>query len=140
MGRSINFDTIEGILRSQNYTKPKRNILISPEKVTKAAIRRANEADRDTVDEFWSYKEQTYRYVVNSHVGILADYACQLYMRRHLDKIALDDYFCTEEQIFRKIPGLRELLTSRTIEADILKLLDKPIRFQKDMPRRRAGA
>src|SRR6266851_7578053 len=124
----INFDTIEGILRSQTYIKPKR-ISISPERVTIAALWRSNNDDRDIVDEFLSYKDRIYRYVINSQIGVLADYACQHYMRRHLVHISPKDYFATEGQLFRKMPGLRELLKSPSFSTSMLKLIDRPIAF-----------
>ena len=75
---------------------------------------------RRAVDEFWLYKDQVYRHVINSRVGVLADFACQFFMRRHLDEVTPEDYFVTEAYIFRKLRGLRDLLTSRSFEAQIL--------------------
>ena len=120
---SINFDTIEGILRARAYTNA--NIL-SPETVTQAALRRSGERDRRTVDEFWSYKEQVYR-LINSPTGVLADFACQSFMRRHLDVMTHDDYFITEGDIFRKLPGLHDLLTSPSFKSEIMRQMDRPI-------------
>lgn len=125
----INFDTIEGILRSHSYVKRGPSIL-SPEIVTEAAIRRASLSDRNTVDGFWGYKDQVYKYVINSRAGVLADFACQLFLRRHLDQVSAEDYFGTEPQIFRKLPGLRELLISRTFRDDIMRRLDRPIAYK----------
>lgn len=121
----INFDTIEGILRARAYTNAK---LLSPETVTQAALRRSSERDRRTVDEFWSYKEQVYR-LINAPTGVLADFACQSFMRRHLDAMTHDDYFITEEDLFRKLPGLRDLLTSPSFESEIMRQMDRPIRY-----------
>lgn len=125
----INFDTIEGILRSQTFARPSASIP-SPESVTEAAIKRADEKDRDMVDEFWAYKDKVYRHVINSRSGTLADFACQFFMRRHLDDLNEGDYLKTEGQIFRKLPGLRKLLTSHSFEAEVTRLLDMPITYK----------
>jgi len=125
----INFDTIEGILRSQTYTKANPN-MPSPEAVTEAAFRRLGEDDRGKVDSFWLHKDQVYRHIINSRVGVLADFACQLFMRRHLDQLMPSDYFSTEIEFFRKLHGLRKLLTNRSFETEIMRQLDRPIVYK----------
>jgi hypothetical protein len=125
----INFDTIEGILRTQKYATPRATIP-SPEAVTEAAIKRQTKQDRDLVDQFWSYKDWVYRQVINSRQGVLADFACQLFMRRHLGELSAADYFSTENQIFHILRGLRELLTSRSFEVNIKRYLDRPVRYR----------
>ncbi|HMK79992.1 MAG TPA: HD domain-containing protein [Xanthobacteraceae bacterium] len=125
----INFDTIEGILRSQSYAKPRPNIP-SPETVTEAALHRESDKDRALVDEFWTYKDQVYRHIINSRSGVLADFACQAFMRANLDKVSMDDYFASEVDIFRKFPGLREALTSRTFEFELMQSLEGPIAYK----------
>jgi uncharacterized protein len=125
----INFDTIEGILRSQTYARPNPNIP-SPEAIMEAALRRSSERDRAAVDEFWMYKDQVYRYLINSRTGVLADFACQLYMRQNLNKITVNDYFLTETQMFRKLHGLQKLLTSPLFEAGIMRQLDESILYK----------
>jgi HD superfamily phosphohydrolase len=122
----INFDTIEGILRSRTYTKANASIP-SPEAVIEAAIRRYDQKDVTIVDRFWNYKDEVYRHIINSRQGILADLACQWSMREHLHQFRPDDYFSTEPEIFRKLPGLRKLLTGRSFETEMLKRLDKPV-------------
>ena len=111
----INFDTIEGILRTRVYTKPAISPL-APELVVAAAVNRATSADQEIVDQFWLCKDQIYTHVINSKTGILADLACQLFMKRHMAEIKKDDYFSTEEVIFKKLPGLRNLLRSRNFK------------------------
>jgi uncharacterized protein len=125
----INFDTIEGILRTQKYATPNAN-MPSPEAVTEAAIRRATKRDRELVDQFWSYKDRVYRHVINSRQGVLADFACQMFMRRHLTELSAADYFTTESHIFRTLRGLRELLTSRSFESEVRRHLDRPILYK----------
>jgi uncharacterized protein len=125
----INFDTIEGILRAHAFAKPNPNIP-DPEIVTTAALNRANDQDRTIVDAFWSYKDWVYQHIINSRAGILADFACQLFMRRNLHEISASDYFASEPQIFRKLQGLRSLLTSRSFERDIASHIDGPIAYK----------
>ena len=125
----INFDTIEGILRSRTYTKANANVP-SPEAVTEAAIRRADQKDIEVVDSFWHYKDEVYRHIINSRRGVLADLACQWSMRGHLHQFEPDDYFSTESEVFRKLPDLRKLLTDRSFETEILRQLTKPVLYK----------
>jgi HD superfamily phosphohydrolase len=132
-GGPINFDTIEGILRTLTYAKRQSKVL-SPELVAEAALRRSSDKDRAIVDDFWLCKDKVYRYVINSRIGVLADFACQLFMRRHLKLLTRKDYFFTEAQIFRKLRGLHQLLTSTSFEAQVTialkeKLVYKARRF-----------
>jgi hypothetical protein len=64
------------------------------------------------VDQFWQEKDLVYRHVINSTAGILADQVCQSFLYQNLKAIDAVDYFTTEEQLFRKLPGLRQLLTN----------------------------
>ena len=109
----INFDTIEGILRTRTFGKVPA--AFQPDAVVEAAVRRATPEDMRIVDRFWSYKDQVYRHVINSRAGILADQACQMFMRRNVSKLRSSDYFTTEETLFRKLPGLRELPTINSL-------------------------
>jgi uncharacterized protein len=122
----INFDTIEGILRSCKYTKANANIP-SPEAVVDAAIRRSDKRDVAIVDSFWNYKDEVYRHIINSRRGVLADLACQWSMREYIHQFGPGDYFSTEPEIFRKLPGLRKLLTDRAFETEMLRQLVKPV-------------
>ena len=128
-GGPINFDTIEGILRAEAYAR-RRPHIAGPEIVLDAAMRRASDNDRIVVDEFWMQKDRIYRHLINSRRGVLADFACQLFMRRNINKLEPGDYFTTESLIFRKLPGLRQFLTRRSFESDIMLLLDRPIDFK----------
>ena len=124
----ISFDTIEGILRSCEYIRRSPTIF-SPDFVTDAAVRRADDKDRDTVDTFWKYKNFVYNNIINSQDGILSDFACKLFLRRNLARIDLDSYFGTETKLFQKLPGLRDLLTSRTFKSEIMRLIDEPVHY-----------
>ena len=122
----INFDTIEGILRSQTYEKPAPRL--SPETVMLAATRRTGEADRMTVDDFWLYKDIVYGNIINSEKGMLADALCQDAMRRSLGRFSRGDYFISERALFAKLPDLRERLTAPRFEQLARQTLASPLR------------
>ena len=122
----INLDTIEGILRSYRYIRQAPTIP-RPDIVTDAAIRRANEEDRDTVDIFWKYKDWVYNNIINSKEGILSDFACKLFLRRNLEQIDRDSYFDTENRLFRKLPYLKDFLMSHTFEKEVIRLINEPV-------------
>ncbi|MGA8494790.1 MAG: HD domain-containing protein [Xanthobacteraceae bacterium] len=128
-GGPINFDTIEGIFRSQAYAGPRLSIA-NPEIVLDAAINRKTDGDRGVVDEFWLYKDLVYRQLINSRRGVLADFACQLFMRNNIAALKANDYFNTEVGIFRKLPGLRNLLTSRSFDVDVASFFDRGIAYR----------
>ncbi|WP_375267826.1 HD domain-containing protein [Phenylobacterium sp.] len=104
----INFDTIEGILRSWKYVRPKASAP-SPDKVVFASINRATGDDRATVDGFWQYKDYTYNYVVRSEFGVASDFLCESVVFSNISRLSRSDYFLTEKQLFGKVPELREL-------------------------------
>lgn len=122
----INFDTMEGICRTYRYLHP-RSAIPSPEDVTLAALNRKVEEDRKTVDQFWMRKGEVYSLLVGSRKGVLADLTCQAHLRRHVKRIGIEDYFGTEKAIFRKLPGLRDLLASPSMEQKAVELLSGPI-------------
>lgn len=105
----INFDTIEGILRTRTFGNAPAAFL--PDVVVDAAINRSSAIHQEIVDQFWRYKDQVYRYVINSPLGVLADQTCQIFARKNLMKLGAADYFATEDALFQKLPGLRSLLT-----------------------------
>ena len=125
----INFDTIEGVLRSCEYFRS-TSTMTRPDTVAEAAIRRETPEDRDVVDRFWGYKDWVYKKIINSRMGVLSDLACQLFLRRHLDDIDVDSYFETEPDFFRRLPRLRELLVSSKFEIDVLRLIEEPVRYK----------
>ena len=103
----------------------------SPDEVTRAAIRRADETDQDTVDAFWRCKNEVYKWIINSRKGVLSDFACRSFMRRHIESIRLEeDYFGTEGDIFRKLPGLKALLERQSFEHDVMQHIGAPISYQ----------
>ncbi|MDR7039026.1 HD superfamily phosphohydrolase [Methylobacterium sp. BE186] len=108
----INFDTIEGILRSYSYIKNAATNL-RPDAVVRAAIERCGDRSRRTVDAFWLHKDLVYTKLVNSQVGVLADRICKQIMEDHLALFSRNDFFSTETGLFEKLPELRKLLTSK---------------------------
>jgi HD superfamily phosphohydrolase len=108
----INFDTIEGILRSRRYAT-RATIPISPVKVVQAATVRASDADRAVVDSFWAYKDEVYKHVIRAPAGVLADYVCQETARSNLGKLSIEDFYGGEASLFRKLPTLRPLLVDK---------------------------
>ena len=125
-GGPINFDTIEGILRSHTYEKPAPRL--SPETVAVAATRRRDAADRDTVDEFWRCKDMVYGNIINCEKGLLADAVCQDAMRREIGRFTRADYLVTERRLFAKLPELRALLTAPHFEREARRALTAPLR------------
>ena len=124
----INFDTIEGILRSYAYMQQSPTSL-RPDRVTDAATGRTNERDRRLVDAFWMLKDWVYKNIINSHDGIVADFVCRMFLRRSLARIERDAFFDTEGRLFQQLPGLKELLTSRRFEDDAIRVLDEPVHY-----------
>lgn len=110
----INFDTIEGIMRSRQYAL-KGSRPVSPFRILIAAINRQNPEDQELVDRFWAYKHEVYNLVIRSRDGVLADYACQEIAKTEISSLSADDYFSTESNLFRKIPRLRKMLTSKSL-------------------------
>src|SRR5581483_2589499 len=123
----INFDTIEGILRTRAFGKAPP--AFPPDIVVDAAINRSSSIDQEIVDQFWSYKDQAYRHVINSSFGILADRVCQAFARLHFDNLSASDYFTTEDILFRKLPGLRQLLTSPNFISEAKNYLPDTIEY-----------
>jgi uncharacterized protein len=105
----INFDTVEGILRSRMYVRPDP-IIPSPEAVIEAAYNRSSASDLSIVDEFWSSKDTIYRHLINSQAGIFADSISREVMKENITKFSATDFFATENDIFNKVPVLRASL------------------------------
>lgn len=126
----INFDTVEGILRSQSYNPLSQASLLNPEAIMEAALFRKTESHRKYVDEFWTYKDQIYGSVVNSQAGVLADYACRAHMEANMSRFTAADYYATEDLVFQKMPGLRSLLTDPAFESLVLQHLKEPVCFK----------
>lgn len=129
-GGPINFDTIEGVLRSYMYVGW-RSTSRRPADVALAAIRRASDDDRNAVDAFWRCKNEVYEWIINSRKGVLSDCVCQSFMRRHIESVRPeDDFFGAEDDIFRKLPGLKALLECQSFEQEVMEHIDTPILYQ----------
>ncbi|MBE1723691.1 HD domain-containing protein [Bombella apis] len=102
----INFDTIEGILRSHLYLEENKRAP-HPEEIILAAIYRQNSESEKTVDTFWKCKEEVYNTLIRSEEGIISDYICELFSSNILEK---NDYFLTDDKLFEKVPQLRNLV------------------------------
>ncbi|WP_315860278.1 HD domain-containing protein [Rhizobium leguminosarum] len=107
----INFDTIEGILRSRDYMNA-QYISPRPTDILIAAINRNSRNDRNIVDSFWRYKHEIYQFIVRSPGGVLADHLAREAYKRNLSKINKADFFSTEKRMIRRIHDLREVLFS----------------------------
>ena len=135
MAGPINFDTIEGILRSSIYFRPRLNFP-KPEVVLEAAIQRSGDDDRAIIDQFWLAKDFVYQHLINSNSGILADYVCKAYLRQNLNdirkenRVNADDFFSTEADVFKKTCGLRERLTDPNFYDLIVSELSEPIPYK----------
>ena len=119
----ITFDTIEGISRSYQYLT---HAAPSPRDVVIAATARASNDDQQVVDAFWRRKHEVYCRVIHSWKGILADFASQEALRRHIHRVSMADYFGDDRLMFNRLPGLKEALTSTSMEREVALRLGTP--------------
>lgn len=124
----INFDTIEGVLRSHAYMQQSSTSL-RPNRVTDAATGRTSDRDRNVVDAFWMHKDWVYKNIINSHDGVVADFVCRTFLRRSLARVERGAFFDTEAKLFQQLPGLRALLTSRRFEDEAIRMLDESVPY-----------
>ena len=115
----ITFDTIEGISRSHQYLAPPFRAP-NPRNVVIAATKRGSEGDQQIVDGFWNRKHDVYSRVVHSEKGILADHASQEALRNRIDAVSMADYFGDDRHLFATLPGLKEVLTSKSMEREVI--------------------
>jgi uncharacterized protein len=95
--RSVNVDTAEAILRCNLYMVT-CDMQITAPRVIEAMVRMDRWAE-EVLDEFWRLKQLVYSKLIQSEVGILADYICKRYMEINLDTFAKDYYFATERAL-----------------------------------------
>ena len=119
----ITFDTIEGISRAHQYLPAPAP---SPTEVVIAATERATNDDQEIVDGFWHHKDEVYRLVVHSRQGILADFASQEALRQHIRQVSMEDYFGNDQLMFKKLPGLKDTLTSTSMDREDSHHLETP--------------
>lgn len=126
----INFDTVEGILRSREYLGL-QNTRLHPAKVITAAYYRETSYHNEIVDEFWRCKGEMYNLAIRSERGVLYDLILERMLEINSDLILEEDFFGTESQLFAKIPLLRQLSMSNLDIVDFLSLLPSKIEYQK---------
>lgn len=124
----INFDTIEGILRSSRYGASGM-FNTSPEAIVEAAVNRSSDKDKEKIDSFWILKGQIYSFIVRSQMGVMADYICQELALRHAQRLNPRDYFRSETSMFSKIPEIRIALHTKLSEAALKFSIDTPENF-----------
>ena len=112
----INFDTIEGILRSRQYVKMS-SLGLQPNKVVEAATRRANPCDERVVDSFWFAKHEMYNVVIRSAYGAMLDLVFKKIVASYDDILTPNDFYLTDIQAFRKFPALRWALDMRRFDS-----------------------
>ena len=112
----INFDTIDGILRSWSYCS--NNHLHSPINVMQAASKRESEANKEIVDDFWNIKNQVYQRIIRSALGVAVDKLCEEVFLASIHQFTRADFFSTENQFFTKLPTLKQSLSQSRLEHD----------------------
>jgi len=95
--RSINVDTIDGILRSAKYLY-RTDLDITAVDVIDA-IARISEDSEDILDSFWMLKNEVYDRVIQSDMGLMADYLCKRYMEKYSGDFRSSYYFGTEAEL-----------------------------------------
>ena len=126
----INFDTIEGILRSYRYKNDSPTCL-DPVTVTEAATLRETTRHRKIVDAFWQHKDWVYHNLINAEKGILSDHVCRMYLQDRITDVNEAWFFIGENELFRRLKGLKDLLLSDAFEERALRYVDTPIPFTK---------
>jgi uncharacterized protein len=112
---AINSDTIEAIIRSSTYLYPQQ--LFQPPSDVLLALLTPSESSSSTLDSFWRLKDHVYNNLINSGTGLLADYVCQEYMRRHIQHFEEDHYYLTEPDLRDRHPQLFATLERLSVGA-----------------------
>jgi uncharacterized protein len=112
----INFDTIEGILRSRQYIKME-TLGLSPWRVLRASQDRKDKQDEVTVDSFWLMKGEIYTLVIRSSFGAFLDQFFLEVFKTQRDHISPNDFYLSDGQMFRKFPILRKAFEHSFIES-----------------------
>lgn len=126
----INFDTVEGILRTIRYVA-NTPTATQPHAVIRAATIRADDRDRRVVDGFWMQKDFVYREIINARRGILADAVSQSHMKKNIDRFSSSDFFEDEPGLFAKLPALRAVLTAQDFLDRAEDRLDEPVAYKQ---------
>jgi uncharacterized protein len=126
----INFDTIEGILRTRNYQKS-QNLGITPLRVLIASAERHLEWSEKTVDAFWNAKDEAYGVMIRSPAGVLCDLIFCEIVKMSIHLLDESDFYSDETNMFKKIPRLREILDKTTSVGYLKEILPSSVKFQK---------
>ena len=126
----INFDTIEGIMRSRSYLKM-QSLGLTPTKIVIAATLRSGDFSKDVVDNFWKCKDEMYNLIIRSRLGVIFDTMFQE-VARNIPCFSQDDFFLTESTLFKKYPVLRAATQKANWESIIQALPDQtPFQIRK---------
>jgi hypothetical protein len=106
--RSINVDTIEGIVRSATYQK-RKEVLPSPVAILDAYAE-LNESSQGILDEFWATKDYVYSNLIQSRIGLVADFLCKRYMEKNWQSFSPSYYYGTEVELKKDHAQLFEAL------------------------------
>lgn len=126
----INFDTIEGILRTRNYQKS-QNLGITPLRVLIASAERQFDWSEKTVDAFWYAKDEAYSVMIRSPAGVLCDLIFYETVKMSIHLLDESDFYSDETSMFKKIPRLREVLDKTTSSGYLKEILPSSVNFQK---------
>lgn len=92
----INIDTIDGIIRAMHYDMAYIDTNL-PLRMTRAVFLTQDESRFEEMDWFWQSKNDVYRFLVHSRLGLEADYASQSLFRRlelSEDDLVSDERHC----------------------------------------------
>lgn len=106
--RSINADTIDGIIRSAAYVVRKES-LISPVTVLDAFATLDSSAE-EILDEFWMLKGRVYSALIQSRKGLVADFLCKRYMEINAASFDASYYYGTEKELRKHHGALFDVL------------------------------
>lgn len=115
----INFDTLDGIMRSYSYVGAPFSPALT-EFILDAAVLRNNERHRQIVDDFWAIKDAVYLTMIGSRRGVLADYASRQCIDQ-LSSLRPEDFYSTERALLNRTRSLRAVLLSPFMEVEVLR-------------------
>lgn len=95
--RSINVDTIEGILRSASYIY-RKGVVQDPLQVIES-FASLGRGSLDVLDEFWALKGRVYAELIQAPKGLMADYICKRYMEKNSQRFESSYYYGTEREL-----------------------------------------
>lgn len=107
--RSINVDTVEGILRSAKYIY-RTDLDITAVSVIDALANISSESEA-VLDSFWMLKNEVYDRVIQSDTGLMADYLCKRYMEKYSGNFRSSYYFGTEAELRAEHKELFDILS-----------------------------